>query len=196
LLQPYHRAGNRNFAVQVNPTAQPPELAGWLHARGLVRDDNWARLYRGVENPPTVETDLRVERVGPDYGEALAEIVCEAFEVMPALRPWVAACVGRPGWRHYLAFDGATPVATGALYVQDGLGWLGWATTLPSHRGRGAQSAIVARRIRDAAALGCRWLVVETAEDTPQEPSISYHNQVRAGFRLAHLRPNYRLRDE
>ncbi|MDP8923063.1 MAG: hypothetical protein M3O34_09340 [Chloroflexota bacterium] len=68
---------------------------------------------------------------------------------------------------------------------------LSFGATLEAYRRRGAQGAIVARRIRDGADLGCRWLVTEAVEDTPDHPNPSYHNMLRTGFRLAYQRPNY-----
>ena len=50
----------------------------------------------------------------------------------------------------------------------------------------------MARRIRDGADLGCRWLVTETGEDTPHHPNPSYHNMLRTGFLLAYQRPELR----
>ena len=82
-------------------------------------------------------------------------------------------------------------MAGGALFVKGDVGWLGIASTLPAYRPRGAQGALMARRIRDGADLGCRWLVTETGEDTPHHPNPSYHNMLRTGFSLAYRRPNY-----
>jgi len=65
------------------------------------------------------------------------------------------------------------------------------AGTLPAFRRRGGQGAIMARRIRDAVQLGCRWVITETGEDLPDRPNPSYHNMLRAGFSLAYQRPNY-----
>jgi len=48
------------------------------------------------------------------------------------------------------------------------------------------------RRILDAAAAGCHTLFVETGERVPDRPSGSYRNILRAGFREAYLRPNWR----
>ena len=42
-----------------------------------------------------------------------------------------------------------------------------------------------------AIALGYRWFVTETGEDLPTKPNPSFHNMLRAGFRLAYQRPNY-----
>jgi hypothetical protein len=182
----YHNAGIQNFAVQLSPPAQPPALPAWLEARGLPRRDNWAKVYRGVEPPPPVPTDLRIESIGPDQAVAFATVACTAFGMPDTLRPLLAGSVGQPGWRHYLAWDGDTPVATGALFIRGGVGWLGAGSTLPSYRRRGAQGAIMAQRIQDGIELGCRWLITETDEANP-----SYRNMMRTGFELAYQRPNY-----
>jgi hypothetical protein len=187
----YDRAGIQNFAVQVSPAVQPATLPAWLEARGLPHRDNWAKVYRGIEPPPPVPTDLRIELISPDQAGAFAAVACTAFGMPDTLQPWLAADVGRPGWRHYLAWDGEVPVATGALFVKDQVGWLGVGSTLPSHRRRGAQGAIMAQRIRDGAELGCRWLITETGEDLPGRPNPSYHNMMRTGFELAYQRSNY-----
>ena len=84
------------------------------------------------------------------------------------------------------------PAGAGALYVDGGVGWLGFGATLPPYRGRGAQSAILAARIEDARRQGCATVVTETGELADDRPSSSYRNIVRAGFRETGVRPNYR----
>lgn len=186
-----YRGGNVRFMVQVSPEALSGELHARLEARGWSRKDNWAQMIRGVEPPPEIPTDLRIERIGIEHAAAFADIVCSAFEVPREHGAFVRGLAGRAGWYLSGAFDGGALVATGALLVRDDVGYLTFGATLAPHRRRGAQGAIMARRIRDAAALGCRWLVTETGEDTPEHPNPSYHNMVRTGFQLAYLRPNY-----
>lgn len=178
-------------AVQLSPAAQPPDLPGWLAARGFQQEDAWIKLIRGVEPPSDAPTDLRIEQIGADQAPAFAAVFAEVFGIPAPLQAWLAGCVGRPGWRHYIAFDGDTPAATGALYANGPVGWLGMAATRPAYRRRGAQGAIIAERVRAAAALGCRWLGVETAADTPAHPNPSTHNLRRLGFQFAYHRPNY-----
>ena len=186
-----YRPAGVDFAVQLAPGAQPPELPAWLEARGLKRSRNWAKFYRDVEAPPDIPTDLRIEQIGAEERAIYVAAHMEGFGMPPALAPMVEAYVGRPGWKQYLAFDGDRAVAAAALFVHDGVGSLFGASTLPAYRRRGAQGALMARRIRDAAAAGCRWVVTETGEDSAEDPNPSYHNMVRTGFRLAYLRPNY-----
>lgn len=190
LYKPY----SVRFMVQVSPLAQPPELISWLQARGFKYRDDWVKMYRGVEPPPIVSTDLETRAVSTDQAEAFADTVVKGFGLPTdagALVAWIAAGVGRPGWTHYLAYDGQTPVATGGLYVRGRVGWCGYGSTLPPCRRRGAQGAMFARRIADAGEMGCQWLVTETDAETPERPSPSYRNMVRSGFKLAYNRPNY-----
>src|SRR6266508_575389 len=191
ILTAYQRAGIRNFALQISPIAQPAALAEWLPVRHLIRADNWAKVYRAPAAAVDVPTDLRIARIGPADAVAFASVACVAFGLPDFLAPWIARSVGRAGWYHYLAFDGDRPVATGALFVRDHGGWLGMGSTLPSHRRRGAQGAVIAQRIRDAAVAGCDWVVTETGEDVPEHPNPSFHNMIRTGFVLAYQRPNY-----
>jgi GNAT superfamily N-acetyltransferase len=49
-------------------------------------------------------------------------------------------------------------------YRYEDVGCLTTAATLPSHRNRGIQSALISRRAKEAAADGCRRLVAETGK--------------------------------
>jgi hypothetical protein len=187
----FRNAGVRNFAVQVSPAVLSNEIEEWLRGESLVPRDAWAKMFRSSEADPVIETDLRIERIGPEFAHAFADVARRGFGVPPSIEPWLEATVGRDGWHHYLAWDGLTPVAASALFVREVVGWLGIAATLPSHRRRGAQGAMMAQRIRDGRALGCEWFITETGEDRADRPNPSYHNMLRTGFALAYLRPNY-----
>jgi GNAT superfamily N-acetyltransferase len=166
-------------------------LGPQLEERGFVRDYGWMKFSRGV-GPREARSDLRVERVGPDRAGDFAEVVLGGFGLPDRLREMNARVVGRPGWSCYVAYDGEAPAGAGALFVHAGVGWLGFGATLPEFRGRGAQSAILAARIEDARKQGCRMVVTETGELEEGRPSSSYRNILRAGFREAGVRPNYR----
>jgi hypothetical protein len=187
----YHESKVRNFAVQISPVALTPGLLGWLTAERLAVRDRWSKMFRSGEARIVPHSDLRIAPAGIEQSAAFGRVACQGFGMPIALAPWLEASVGRPGWHHYLAWDGDQPVATGALYVQDRVGWLGVATTLTTHRRRGAQLALMAARLRAGVELGCEWFVTETGEDSVERPNSSYHNMVRAGFSLAYQRPNY-----
>jgi hypothetical protein len=193
IIRRYRRAGVQRFFIHVAPCSLPVSLPHWLHERGFVHHNSWAKLYRDTSAVPEAETDLRIERIGRERAETFALLTAPAFDWPHVAERILARSVGAAGWRHYLAYDGERPVAAAAFRALGNHAYLGPAVTLATHRGRGAQSALIAGRIRDAAAAGCRWVVVETAEDTPDRPARSFRNLIRAGFQLAYLRPNYRL---
>ena len=191
LVELYRSAGVGRFFVQPAPEAQPPALVDWLRARGFTHYNSWAKLYRRADPAPPMPDAPRVERIGADHAEIFGRIVATGFGMPEPVQPWLAGTVGRERWMHYLAIDGGDPIAGAALFIDEGLGWLGVASTLPTHRGRGAQSALIARRIHDALEAGCSLMAVETAEDLPERPNPSFRNVVRFGFEVAYLRPNF-----
>jgi len=94
-----------------------------------------------------------------------------------------SASSGTPGMTLYLARRGGEVAGGGAIRVSDGLTQLAGAATLPSHRRRGVQSALLRARLIDAARQGCDLAVVTT------EPgSKSQQNVQRAGFTLLYAR--------
>ncbi len=179
------------FAVNLSPFAQPVGLERALGARGFGTFFHHVKWARGPEPAPDVTTDLRVQHVAVEQAARWGELAARIFEWSPAHGAWSSRCVGRPGWTHYFACDGHTPVAVGALFVHDHGAWLGSGGTLPSHRRQGAQSALLARRIHDAAAQGARWLTTETAPDWPDLPGESLRNAARAGFHPAYERRSW-----
>jgi GNAT superfamily N-acetyltransferase len=187
----YIAAGVPRFFVQVCPSRGSQNLIEQLRRRGFRHHNNWVKLCRDTSPPPPIETDLTIRAIGPQEAAAFARIVCACFDWPDAAQPWVRELVGFPGWRHYMAFDGEEPVATGACLLGDGWVWKDFAATLPAYRNRGAQAALLARSIDDVRGLGYQQIVVETAEDTPTKPSPSYRNMLRFGFRPTYVRPNW-----
>lgn len=159
-----------------------------LRERGFVDGYAWMKFARKVEPPPRRETSLTVEST--QDGATFSRVVVAAFGLPPHSRSGWEAVAGRPNWQLFLACDEGEPVAAAALFLYDGVGWLGAAGTLPEHRGKGAQSALIAVRIERARELGAEILVTETGERLPERPSNSYRNILRAGFAEAYLRPN------
>jgi GNAT superfamily N-acetyltransferase len=183
------------WALQVPPAALPAELPAWLAARGLApAGEGWVKLWRPAADPPRTETDLDVREVGPSDAGDFATALLGGFGMPAPFAPWVAAIVGRPGWHAYVAYDGAQPVGGAALFVMGDLGWCGMGAVLASHRRRGGQGALLARRVADAGRLGCQAVVSETGQPAPgsEAEHPSYRNLRRAGFEPAYVRPNYR----
>lgn len=130
-----------------------------------------------------------------DLEDIWAQIVVQGFGLPASFRPWLSALAGRERWRLYAAVEDGKPVATGALYLSGSgpgsLGHLNFAATLPEHRRRGAQSALIARRLEDARKLGAEWIFTETDESLPDGPNPSQNNLIRQGLPIVYLRSNW-----
>lgn len=189
----YRAAGSPKWWIHWNPLAAPAEGPRWLEARGfaLARRRSWAKVLHPGQPLPSMHTDLDLRPATPADAGAFAEIAQTAFGMPPAVRAWIAALAGRPRWRIWLAWSGARPVAAGALYQEGDAAWLGFGTTLAEFRGRGAQGALMALRVREAHAAGARWIVTETGEPVADEPNPSLANMARCGFEKVSSRLNY-----
>ena len=83
----------------------------------------------------------------------------------------------------YLARRDGAIAGGGSIRISDGLAQLSGAATLPAHRRRGVQSALLRARLLDAARHGCDLAVVTT-----EPASKSQQNVQRAGFSLLYSR--------
>lgn len=176
--------------ISLSPQSRTPQLAEWLRQRGFTIANEWVKMVRGTAPPPEINCPLRIEPAGADQQALVADIIATGFGLDDSLRPLFAGLTGIDDNHVYIAWDGDTPAAAGILAVHEGIGHLNTAATLPDYRGRGAQGAIMARRLRDGIALGCRGFVTETW--VPGDaPNHSYNNMQRHGFELLYRRPNW-----
>ncbi len=184
--------GSQRFFLHIVPWARPDALPAWLAERGLVRYHRpWAKFHLGAAPASGVDSNLVIRRVGPDRAMDFALPVAAGFGAPAAFQGWLAALPARPGGGVYVAYDGDRPIAGAALFQRDREAWLGIDATHPDHRGKGAQKALMARRIADALAEGCREIVSETGVAVAGQPNPSYDNMLRSGLTVAYLRDNY-----
>ncbi|MGN6577342.1 MAG: GNAT family N-acetyltransferase [Nocardioides sp.] len=187
--------GGPSTVFQVSPRAHP---AGWddlLADAGATPGSAWVKFAGDTRDRPDVPTDLRLGVLGPEDSEAYAHVMCAGFG-MPLDSPLPAWFARVPAWHEagfttYGAWDGDDLVAAATLLTFDDIGSLCGAATLPAHRGRGAQGALMVRRIRDAASAGCTTVVTETGAETPEEPNPSLHNMRRLGLTELYERRNW-----
>jgi GNAT superfamily N-acetyltransferase len=180
------------WGIPLAAAAQPADLPGWLSEKGMTPKPGMAR-FRRLAIGPALEVHCRYEvrLVTAEHATDFGLVAKEGFEMDEGFDTWRAALCGRPYWHTYVAYDGSTPVGAGAMFIEDGLAWLGIGTTLPAYRGRGVQRAVLARRVSDAAALGAKIVTVETFHASGQPPNDSTRNVIRAGFSFAYFRPEY-----
>jgi GNAT superfamily N-acetyltransferase len=175
------------YGVAVSPLA-PASLGPRLRERGFGDGLAWMKFRRGVEPAPASGPRLTVRECRD--GAAFGRVVASAYGMPEAGGAIFSGLPGRDGWTLFLAWDGDEPVGGAALRVAAGVGWLGGAGTRPEHRGKGAQTALLAARVERARELGATAVTTETGEHGPGRPNGSYRNILRAGFAEAYLRPN------
>jgi GNAT superfamily N-acetyltransferase len=197
----------RAAAVQVELcTLADPAIGAFLTARGyrLVGVENVCGRALGTGAPPLppappASAGITIERCGADALATWVDVSFTGFlaadaQGVPTHEPLdasnrdviarvIADFAGAAGVTLFFARrDGATAGAA-AMRLCDGVAQLAGASTLPGHRRRGVQSALLAHRLAHAAAAGCDLAVVTT-----QPGSKSQANMHRAGFELLYAR--------
>jgi hypothetical protein len=190
----YAAAGVERFVIQWSPEAIPVQATEWFVRRGYRLVSRNVKVYRRAStlpNDPTVDTRLQVKLIGSDDAETFERIVARPLGVPDGLGPGIRSTIGRRGWRFYLVHDDGRPIAGAALYTHGKHAWCGLGATVESDRKRGAQTALLARRLSDAAELGCEWVSADTVAETADRPNPSYRNMRRVGFSDLYERPNF-----
>jgi len=182
--------------VPVTPGLEGSGAAeAWLREHGFEPAYAWMKFVRDPHPPRFPAPDgVEVVELGSADEEPFGAIAAVGFGLPAWGAEFFARLPGRPGWRCYVARVEGKAQACAAMLVEDGIAEFGVAATLEEARGRGCQTALLHRRICDAAEAGCHTLFVETGERVPDRPSASYRNILRAGFEEAYLRPNWQRR--
>ena len=191
VLSLYRDAGVRPWFEVVPSSGEADPVGAALAGAGAIPLWNSTMLYAPVRgHDPQTDAD-RANTPGVEIRRVEAAEMHRFAEVL--LRGWgvpddeLAEAVGDhahwhavPGWRLYLATVDGEPAAAAALQVHGGVGYLASASTLPTHRNLGCQSALIRRRIQDAVAEG-----VDLVSGLAILGSTSQQNMERVGLRPA-----------
>src|SRR5262249_28076429 len=179
-------------AIARSLTGRGYALAGFENVLGLQLDAAAAtRLRDGLDR------GTPVAQTRPDEIDTFIEVVTEGFShpdtfdgpeahesfSRDAIRAVLRDVAGVPGFRAYLARRGEAVAGGASLRIHQGIAQLAGAATLPAHRRRGVQTALLRRRMLFAAEEGCDLAVVTT-----QPGSVSQANVMREGFSLLYAR--------
>ena len=199
-LEPIEKAfASRGAPLQAEVSSlADPAVARLLTRRGYVIEN--CENVLGCELPSTslpempADIDLSFEE-GPPSSQWL-DVVIDGFaapddqgvashEEFPreVLELAIRDLAGVDGFRTYEARLDGNLAGAGSMRLAGGLAQLTGAATLPTHRRRGVQTALLRRRLEDAAAAGCELALVTT-----QPGSKSQQNVQRFGFRLLYTR--------
>ena len=185
----FRASGVESALIAVAPQVIPDDWDAICADDGLTATSAWAKFACPVDDFVSGGTDLDVRELTERDTSAWARIIREAFGMTePDLTPMLRGVLDDPDARVFGAWDGDELVGAGAVHVVGEVASINTGGTLPSHRNRGVQSAILTARHEAAASAGCRLLTAETGLSTS---SPSYRNLVRAGFTHHYDRVNW-----
>lgn len=187
----------RGAPVQIElSTLADPSIAPWLTGRGyrLVGFENvLGRSLTGLQQTSEgTSVELEPEGDAPRWLSTMVSgFLAPDVEGVPShevftrevLEPVIADFASVAGMRRYLVRLDGEIAAAGSVCFTDGIAQLCGAATLPAYRRRGAQTALLERRLADAAESGCDIAVLTT-----QPGSRSMQNALRRGFVLLYAR--------
>lgn len=167
-----------------------PSLIALLKTRPYRLEEFSNVLVRDLEpgeKIPSPDSTLEVRQARPDeitrYSEVVAEAFSEYVPISETLRRVVESFFRRPSGRCFLALADGEVAAGGCVSEDQQLAEFYGAATLARFRRRGAQSQLIAARLRWAVEQGC-----DLATTTTQPGSTSQRNYERAGFRVVYTR--------
>ena len=190
----------RGTPVQVElPTHADPAVGRMLTGRGYrlegFEDVLGRPLSHRTPEPPAPTTTEIHESAIEDLGTWLDTVVdgfahpdtqgLPSHEEFPreALERDLGDMAHVPGFLRFVARRAGAVAGAASMRITDDIAQLCGATTLPEHRRRGVQSALLGHRLALAAERGCRVAVVTT-----QPGSKSQQNVQRQGFALLYSR--------
>jgi GNAT superfamily N-acetyltransferase len=189
----YRDNGVTDAVLQIAPALLPPDWPEIRTAQGISVGRASVKLGAAIDEVRLeTPTGLRVGPVTADDVPRWAAVVLEGFGMADErINRMIEAAVTDAGFRPFAAWDGDEVVAGANLFFHGPVASLNSGATLSGHRGRGAQSALIAARIDAARRGGCEWVMAETELPEPGSVNPSLDNLQRAGLRRLYIRHDW-----
>lgn len=178
-------------ALQIPPDLLNETNLALLEKYGYKHANSWVTFYKDTSPVKTKGTDLEIKEIGPEYALEFAYTLNEVFGFPHEFDGIAASSIGKKDCVTFMAFAGNKTAGSAGIYFTGDNAYLSFANVLPEYRRHGLQGEFLRLRIDAARARGVKFVFVDTAEDSPENPNPSYWNMLRYGFRLLYNRPNY-----
>jgi GNAT superfamily N-acetyltransferase len=167
-----------------------------LNERGYQPIELSSVMYRPIErgvqlaSPRNEKVQSRLIRDGEEdlWAQTAAKGWSELVDFADIILQLSFITAKRAGGCSFMAEIDGRPIATGAMFMHDGVALLAGASTIPEGRRQGAQLALLESRLRYAAEHGC-----DLAMMCASPGSASQRNAERQGFRIAYTRIKWGL---
>lgn len=186
-VEEFFRSRGVPSAVVLSPLADE-SLRNLLGERGYTITEFNSVLIRPLkgEEPFSPPDGITIERVTPETVSDWMRTIAKGFEQDIVVAESVfGGFAALPGATSFLArIEGKVVGGAGGRIIPEArIGALFGTATLPEYRGRGVQTALIARRLHEASLHGCEYAVVSTMPG-----SGSQRNMERRGFRVAYTK--------
>jgi GNAT superfamily N-acetyltransferase len=194
-LEEFFRRRGAHVHHEVSPLADA-SLLTLLNGRGYQPIELTSVMYRPIRSgvqlasPRNEKVQSRLMRDGEEelWARTAARGWSELTEFADTILELSNIIAKRAGGLSFLAEIDGQPIATGAMFIHDGVALMAGASTIPEGRRQGAQLALLESRLRYAAEKGC-----DVAMMGALPGSASQRNAERQGFRVAYTRIKWGL---
>jgi hypothetical protein len=177
----FYREVGKRCSITLTPDRATPQVLDALSRRGFGLAAT--NCVFGIRTSTTAgpPSDLPIRRAVPaDIDRVLSLWDHDGRDpVTPEIVAKKASAQFAAEFPIYLIEMEGRAVAMASMFTSGGVAWLGNSETLPSHRRRSCQLALLHHRIREAAQMGCDLAVSDTEFGT-----TSHRNVERAGMRM------------
>jgi Acetyltransferase (GNAT) family len=195
-IESFFKERNAPILHEVSPLADASVLA-LLNERGYqpleYTNIMFQTLDSGIRNL-SLNPKVKIEIIGEDKVLLWAETsangwVSEMPDHLDFMKEFGRISASCEGCYSFLAEIGGKPLATGALFIFDGVAEAAGASTIPEGRKQGAQTALLDARLRFAKEKGCDIVIMGASPG-----SQSQKNAEKNGFRVAYTRTKWQLK--
>jgi GrpB-like predicted nucleotidyltransferase (UPF0157 family)/GNAT superfamily N-acetyltransferase len=190
-IEKFYEGRTDKYALQIPPFVLDEWKIKSLGQRGYIYSNSWVTFYRDSSPIESRTTDLEIREIGAEYSETFGATMNNIFSFPHEFDEIATSALGQKEWVTFMAFDGEKNAGSASICIIGETAYLSFANVLPEYRKRGIQGELLAKRIEAARERGVKWIFVDTAETSDEDPNPSYWNVLRYGFRLLYYRPNY-----
>jgi Acetyltransferase (GNAT) family len=187
-IEAFFKDRNAPILHEVSPLADASVLA-LLNERGYQPLEYTNIMFQTLDSEVqnlSLNPKITTEIIGEDKVLLWAETSADHADYMKEFGRISANC---EGCYSFLAKLDDKPIATGALFIFDGVAEAAGASTIPEGRKQGAQTALLDARLRFASEKDCDIVVMGALPG-----SQSQKNAEKNGFRIAYTRTKWQLK--
>ena len=188
LEQAVRERGGLVFGVDTHPDLDALVSEERLQQLGFVRDSQeciWALDLTAGFAADCAPADIEIVQAGPADSDVFARTLNQGWSLPEhAARGYIfAQGIGISGWHQYMAYVEGELAGIAVLFIHDRVADCFLSATLPEFRGKGIQTALIERRLKDGVRAGCNLATSQTVVH-----NASPRNMARRGFQPLYRR--------